>query len=261
MITSYLRKPRLHLLSDQPDQANQASQSPQGSCVDWTDQTDQKKEVLSQPSSGVQHLAGVIPDKPTDDGNCSADVQNIGFDSDVDPDLEEPILQDGTEWADAVGMVSNDGQTGVSTQPEQSLWSTVVGCKANSLANTRKVGDGAKDFVIPDKHLTLPSSSVRGRGLHATGQGGYHLDFSGPEIQHKSVVEPVFLAYNRVSTDGSRISLMQVATAVVDTLGEACTIDAVQPMRSGWWIYLQTTMDRDRLVTQGLNIAGKHMPL
>ena len=38
-------------------------------------------------------------------------------------------------------------------------------------------------------------------------------------------------------------------------------VDAVQPMKTGWWIYLRTQPDRDRLVAQGITVAGKHIPL
>ncbi len=133
------------------------------------------------------------------------------------------------------------------------------------MAKARSANDGAGDFVIPDK----PSSSARpflsrpavGRGGMNSGRGGKSMGFTRPELQHKAVVEPVFLAYNRISTEGSRIALMQVATAVVDALNDPGALDTVQPMKSGWWIYLRTTEDRDRLVANGVNIAGKHIPL
>ena len=47
----------------------------------------------------------------------------------------------------------------------------------------------------------------------------------------------MYLVYNRVLTD-TRYTLMQIATAVADTLGDDMAVDAVQPMRTGWWIYL-----------------------
>ncbi len=54
---------------------------------------------------------------------------------------------------------------------------------------------------------------------------------------------------------------MQIACAVVDALNDSSAVDAVQPMKSGWWIYVQTTADRERLVAQGITVAGKHVPL
>ncbi len=90
--------------------------------------------------------------------------------------------------------------------------------------------------------------------------GGLSSSFSGPEIQHKSVVEPVFLAYNCVSTE-TRHTLMQVATAITQSLGDEMAIDAVQPMRMGWWLYLCTHADRACLVVQGIILVGKHITL
>ncbi len=80
-------------------------------------------------------------------------------------------------------------------------------------------------------------------------------------MQHKSHVEPVFLAYNRVSRGDQWVTLMQIANAVVDALNDSLAVDAVQPMKSGWWIYVQTTADQERLVAQGITVAGKHVPL
>ena len=90
---------------------------------------------------------------------------------------------------------------------------------------------------------------------------GRRFDFSGLELQHKSVVEPVFLAYNRVSAEGPRPLLMQIVTAVVETLDDVQAVDAVQPMKSGWWIYLQTALDREHLVSGGITLGRKHIPL
>ncbi len=70
----------------------------------------------------------------------------------------------------------------------------------------------------------------------------------GPEVQHKMTVEPVFLAYKHVSPEVGRLSLMQIATAVVQLLGDDGVVDAVQPMRSRWWIYLRTKADHETLV-------------
>ena len=36
----------------------------------------------------------------------------------------------------------------------------------------------------------------------------------------------------------TRHTLMQIATVVADALGDDMAVDAVQPMRIGWWIYL-----------------------
>ncbi len=54
---------------------------------------------------------------------------------------------------------------------------------------------------------------------------------------------------------------MQVATAVTQSVGDDIAVDAVQPMRTGWWIYLRTHADCAHLITQGITLAGKHIPL
>ncbi len=54
--------------------------------------------------------------------------------------------------------------------------------------------------------------------------------FTQPSVQHIAEVPPVFLAYNRVSVEGTWIPLIQVATAVVQSLNDDTVIDAVQPM-------------------------------
>ena len=47
----------------------------------------------------------------------------------------------------------------------------------------------------------------------------------------------------------------------MDALNDSTAVDVVQPMKSGWWIYVQTTADCERLVAQGIIMAGKHVPL
>ncbi len=66
-------------------------------------------------------------------------------------------------------------------------------------------------------------------------------DLSGPEVQHKTAVEPVFLACKRVSPEAGHLSLMQIATAVVQALGDESVVNAVY-----------TTND-DRLVDKSVN--------
>ncbi len=42
--------------------------------------------------------------------------------------------------------------------------------------------------------------------------------------------------------------LMQIACSVVEALNDMAAVDAVQPMKTGWWIYLHMQADHDRLV-------------
>ena len=54
---------------------------------------------------------------------------------------------------------------------------------------------------------------------------------------------------------------MQIATAVVDALSDNQAVDTVQPMKLGLWIYMRMTQDRELLVSGGITILGKHIPL
>ena len=86
-------------------------------------------------------------------------------------------------------------------------------------------------------------------------------NFAQPTVQHKAEVAPIFLVYKRVSPEGAKISLMCVASAVVQALKDDIAIDAVQPMRNGWLIYIHTMADRSHLVSTGITLADWCMPL
>ncbi len=43
--------------------------------------------------------------------------------------------------------------------------------------------------------------------------------------------------------------------------GGGLGLDAVQPMRSGWYIYIRTQFDRDQLIQKGIIVAGKYVAL
>lgn len=130
----------------------------------------------------------------------------------------------------------------------------------------------SQDFVIPHKAADgnlgeQHQGRARTRGLpprvqsSIRGRGALQVAGGGNELQHKSLVKPVFLAYGRVSGEGQRHTLLQIATAILMSLGDDMAVDAVQLMRTGWWIYLRTHADRARLVAQGLTLAGKHIML
>ncbi len=85
--------------------------------------------------------------------------------------------------------------------------------------------------------------------------------FGAHSLQHKAEVAPIFLGYNRVNADGQCIPLVQVVAAIIQSMGNPDLLDAVQPMKNGWYIYMTTNADRTRLVGLGLNVAGKHIEL
>ena len=69
----------------------------------------------------------------------------------------------------------------------------------------------------------------QGEALLNGGFDGYvrYPNLSGQESQHKSHVEPVFLAYNKVSRGDQWVTLMQIACAIVDALNDTSAIDVV----------------------------------
>ncbi len=163
-----------------------------------------------------------------------------------------------------------------------SSWAAVVKAGAECLARTNpgnsrecgQVGANADDFVIlPNQTSSIAkqgNGNVRSYGTRSACGGGSNLSegqvnlspaLDGPEVQHKMTVEPIFLAYKWVSLKAGRLSLMQIATVVVQTLGDEDVVDAVQPMRSGWWIYLKMKADQERLVQSGITVAGKYIQL
>ncbi len=64
-----------------------------------------------------------------------------------------------------------------------------------------------------------------------------------------------------MSAEGNLIPLIQVATSVAQALKDPTAVDAVQPMRNGWCIYICTMADRATLVNVGITLAGKYIPL
>ena len=180
------------------------------------------------------------------------------IDQEQNPDLEAPVNTTGTVWVDAAdadvdSMAADTGDTmaavddtfncDASGEPQsearadnegdecpQESWSDVVKKCSSKLVHARgcDTGNGARDFIIPGKNAD--NRNVRLRGVPSRrGWGG--IDLAGPGLQHNSIVEPVFLAYNRIGIDGQRVSLMQIATAIVDALNDAQAVDAIQPMK------------------------------
>ncbi len=92
------------------------------------------------------------------------------------------------------------------------------------------------------------------------------LDFSKgfspmyQSVEHKPDVKLIFLGFKRVAYEGSKILLIQVATAVGNVVGPK-NVDAIQPMRNSWQIYVKTNIDRQKLLTTGLELAGKLIDL
>ncbi len=201
---------------------------------------------------------------------CSCPQPHQGV-SDDEMCYEDHVTTRGMEWVDATEIAVNDVAGNVSA------WTEVVKSKANQIAKANPapypgLHMGVTDFVIPPNcesprvsQHSCPARSTQGwfigTDVVRTQTGGLLPDLSGSEVQHKSTVEPVYLAYKRISTEAGRLSLIQVATAVVQALHDNTAVDAVQLMRNGWWIYMKTNADCNKLVTSGITIVGKHIQL
>ncbi len=86
-------------------------------------------------------------------------------------------------------------------------------------------------------------------------------DFEQPIVQHKAEVAPIFLAYKQVSVEGAKIAIMCVASAIVQALKDNTALDAIQLMRYGWLIYIHIITDHKKLVSLGIILAGRYIPL
>ena len=176
-----------------------SSQSDSVENYDQIPAQDQPQSTQASPViSDKQPSLGVVADRTT---------QNLTTtDSDSEPDYEAASISISTEWAyavensdhvDHVEHNSCDNPENLensdldSTLMELETWSTVVQKDRNWY-----VPPQASDFIVS------PNISAKGHpGLvpgcgQPLGRGGIALDFSGPQIQHKSTLEPVFLAYN-----------------------------------------------------------------
>ena len=82
-------------------------------------------------------------------------------------------------------------------------------------------------------------------------------------ISHKALVPPVFVAYKLVSHEGAHVTLMQIATAVLKSVLDQTSLDVVQPLKQGWYIYMKTSVDRAALVERHrpITIAGNFISL
>ena len=89
--------------------------------------------------------------------------------------------------------------------------------RGGSRLDSREVGD-----KVSGTHDTLEQSKDEVRP-----------NLQAPEMQHKSLVEPIFLAYNRVSLGSGHTPLMDIATAAVQALNNPQAMDVVQLMHTG----------------------------
>ncbi len=140
--------------------------------------------------------------------------------SDTNVDYEAPVVSDGSEWVDQDSVDSTESS---------------------------------------DQETVVATSPQRHSWANVTATSPTKTGFNGDTVQHKAEVQPIFLAFHRVqSAQGRRILLFQIAAAVTEAVGPGL-LDAVQPMHSGWYIYMKTLVDRQSLIQSGITVVGKHI--
>ena len=174
-------------------------------------------------------------------------------------DLEALVTVSGTAWAADKAEEADDMVL---------TWADRVANQEQQLLSQ----SSSQDFVIQHGMQTKRSQGcghgqgwplLRGNPNVRTpdNHNDYNPNFDTPTMQHKAEVAPVFLVYNRVSSEGQLISLIQIATSVYQALSDSSAVDAIQPMRTGWCIYVQSITDRQTLINKGIVVAGKYVAL
>ncbi len=158
-----------------------------------------------------------------------------------DVDYEAAVQSEGTEWVDVSdGEPTSQDSHGAQTQ-------TGLSMGMEKTANNHSWADVALVSL-------LTGSTVAGSGI----------DFGksdGIAMQHKTDIPPIFLGYTRVCAASELIPLIQIAEAVLKAMGTDNVLDVVQPMHTGWYIYMKTEVDHETLVRKGITVAGKHVML
>ncbi len=164
-------------------------------------------------------------------------VNTDQFAAEDDPDYEAILENDGTEWVDVDVL---------------------------SPSRERSVLD--RDHLSQSQAQTLFKSwaqvaAVSTERTHSDERGDL-ASFSGFTVKHKAEVPLVFLAFHHVrAPEAAPQTLLFHVAAVVANAVSGAALDAVQPMHSGWYIYMRTMADRECLVQGGITIAGRHVTL
>ena len=162
---------------------------------------------------------------------------------DDDVDYEAAVQSEGTEWVDV-----SDGEP-TSQDSHGALTQSGLNVSMEKTPNNDSWADVAS--------VSLPT------GLIAAGSGS-RIDLGKSDktaMQHKTDIPPIFLGYNRVHVAGKLIPLLQIAEAVLKAMGTDNVLNVVQPMCTGWYIYMKTEVDHETLVKKGITVTGKHIML
>ncbi len=193
--------------------------------------------------------------------NSEAEM-HIDHDNELSPsldkvDLEMPMTLTGAEWADTLENTSDDDDV-----PDHMC---VSGGSRDgnhdSIDHTHEVcSDLNWDENMDDSTAMVcagsPTWADKVKGVSNGASGGRHITsangsdsvgsvpkFGGTAIRHKSEVPPIFLAYQHVLAEGAHITLVQIATSVIQAMRDDSVLDVVQLMKTGWYIYMCTVAD------------------
>ncbi len=208
-------------------------------------------------------------------------VNLVNADAESDPNLEASLMTVGTSWADACSDVNSESESMViADKSSGEAIDDDVGNIATEESATQDAQDAQGTQVTWAECVTegLPlRDSTTALVTNASGkvdrESGLELGkpekdslvessaFKGVAMDHVMEVPPIFLAYKRVSKEGQQISLVQVASVILRVMKDEMVLDAVQPMKAGWYIYMHTLKDRVALVANGVTIAGRYIQL
>ncbi len=226
-----------------------------------------------------KHMSGFLSGKQKSLSDSEAEI-HVDHDNELSSsldkvDLEMPVTLTGAEWADTLENTSDED---VAPDHECATGGSGDG-NHDGIVHTNEVcPDLNQDESADDSTTTVCASSpswadkVKGVSTGAShnrcvtptngsDSGSSVLKCGGAVIRHKSEVPPIFLAYQWVSAEGAHITLVQIPTSVIQAMRDDSVLDAVQLMKTGWYIYMHTVADRTRLVSVGITVAGCYIQL
>ncbi len=190
-------------------------------------------------SNSFPVLRDTLPQQDQQDhqeqGQDPETVQDEVAELELEPDLEAPVLQEGTHWADSSDRPADQSAAHL-VEPVDSI--ATPGRSWADLVNTDRQ-------CYARANLASPSNCTENDEV-----GQVLVNAWSGMLKHKAEVPPVFIAYKSF-TGGYKISMMQVATAVFKSVVSPTSLDAVQPMRQGWYVYMKTNADHACLVEWG----------
>ncbi len=189
-------------------------------------------------------------------------------DVESDVDLEQPVVHEGTSWVDCDSgdsMAVNTDKAGLTWADKVSNVTLPLsgplgddGVPVMDAVNQDKLATTATTATSMAATSTMPAVTVDIATVpNNSGEDTLLSSSKGQSLNHRAEVPPIFLAYKRVCAKGQKLPLVQVATSVIQAMGTHAKLDAIQPMRTGWNIYMCTLLDQTHLIKKGIHIAGK----